>query len=103
VCSAARLAWRVKTRFSLVALRRRLSPGLPLSPTSVEACDPAVLSIEALTMAGEVLFFSWATIIHNEVSRPKGQIGAGGRFAGPNTLWFHWHTIWRAVCQIAVI
>ena len=30
-------------RGSLGALRRRLSPGLPLSHTSKEACDPAVL------------------------------------------------------------
>jgi hypothetical protein len=36
-------------RFSLVALRRRLSPGLPLSHTSEEACDPAVLFFKALT------------------------------------------------------
>jgi hypothetical protein len=37
-----------------VALRRRLSPGLPLSHTPEEASDPAVLSIEALALTGEI-------------------------------------------------
>jgi hypothetical protein len=51
---------RERTRFSLVALRRRLSPVLPLSPTSKEGCDPAVLMkvqfIKSPTTVGELLF-----------------------------------------------
>jgi hypothetical protein len=42
-------------RVSLVALRRRLSPGLPLSHTSEEASDPAVLFFEAPTSIDEFL------------------------------------------------
>ncbi len=62
--SAARLAWRAIAHCSLVALRRRLSPGLPLSHTSMEACDPAVPSCKALTVFGEALCpYTWATIV----------------------------------------
>jgi len=50
-----------------VALRHRLSPVLPLSPTSREVCDPAVLcfviSNKPLTVPDELYSFSWATII----------------------------------------
>jgi len=47
-----------------VALRRRLSPGLPLSHTSEEASDLAVQYFEAFTDSGEaVIPYSWATIV----------------------------------------
>jgi hypothetical protein len=64
--SAARLAWRIKTRVSLVALRRRLSPGLPLSHTSEEVSDPAVLFFEALTRIDEAPFLLMGDDSSNE-------------------------------------
>jgi hypothetical protein len=84
--SAARLAWRVRTNsslthFSPVALRRRLSPGLPLSPTSVEARDPAVLLLyyplnylNHPPSLASYYSYSWATILHDEESRPHVQL-----------------------------
>jgi len=47
-----------------VALRRRLSPGLPLSHTSKEASDLAVQYFQAFTDNGEAIIpYSWATIV----------------------------------------
>ena len=67
---------RERTRFSLVALRRRLSPVLPLSLTSREACDPAVQNLYYLLKRPPPMvsyyFFSWATIFPKEGSRPQG-------------------------------
>jgi hypothetical protein len=49
-----------------VALRRRLSPGLPLSHTPKEACDPAVLFFEAPTIIDENFFLLMGDDSSNE-------------------------------------
>ncbi len=97
---------RERTRFSLVALRRRLSPVLPLSLTSREACDPAVQNLYYLLKRPPPMvsyyFFSWATIFPKEGSRPQG-LTAPRPSCGPNASRFHWHKLWRTLCQMPVI
>jgi len=52
-----------------VALRRRLSPGLPLSHTPEEACDPAVLILQPSPEFGEVISPHIADEQSDEASR----------------------------------
>ena len=55
-----------------MALRRRLSPGLPLSHTSEKACDPAVLFMRTLAIARisePFLYLHMADDYSNELSQ----------------------------------
>ena len=65
-----------------MALRRRLSPGLPLSHTSEEACDPAVLFCEALTIIWRGFFsVHMGDDYSNELSRAQELLLATRRLA----------------------
>jgi hypothetical protein len=101
-----RLDWHdvVTARVSLGALRHRLSRVLPLSPTSREVCDPAVLVSglpETLTLTDERRSFIWATIISIQ---GHGYIGYSALELAcePEPPRFDWHTVWRQGKRLAL-
>ena len=87
-----------------MALRRRLSPGLPLSHTSGEGCDPAVLFLAkcsplcVLDLAS--LFFRHMGDDCSVELSQREKVGATYAARGFSK---HWHGFLPVTCQLRTI